>query len=331
MLNGYARIMAISERQVLDALSRTPFIDSTELALILGKPHATVHRVLANLLAEGNVGRVSHGTAHLPSSQRYHVTAQGISEVAHVLGFGTPSDFVRAFPVSREWLTLLIRRMDAVVAVYRLAASLSPGIDGLRSHVEFHRRGRFDATITLHDGRDFGVVRQGLALRRRSLYDRLRAIAEYDYTRRPDTVLVLVPSVWEERLTTRFCDDRNIDDCYVAVESRDALERRDLRHWRCTSWVIGSSLPLPQGHTRRFLGGCIGYDVGNAPAHLPDSHQAPAPNDAQDKDAETHHPLFRRARPGGRRPRARLPREPGHGSPGVHYATPAVAPLSTAQ
>ena len=58
--------------------------------------------------------------------------------------------------------SLLVRRMDAVAAVYRLAASMSSGIDGLRSHVEFHRRGRFDATITLHDGRTFGVVRQGL-------------------------------------------------------------------------------------------------------------------------------------------------------------------------
>ena len=106
--------------------------------------------------------------------------------------------------------------------------------------MEFHRRGRFDATITLHDGRSFGVVRQGLALRRRSLYDRLRAIAEYDYTRRPDTVLILVPSVWEERLTTRFCEERNLRDCYVAVETRDALERRDLRLWHKYSWV-GSS------------------------------------------------------------------------------------------
>ena len=39
-----------------------------------------------------------------------------------------------------------------------LAGLLAGGIDGLRSHVEFHRRGRFDATITLHDGRSFGVV-----------------------------------------------------------------------------------------------------------------------------------------------------------------------------
>ncbi len=232
--------MAHSDRQLLDFLSRTPFVDSAELALLLGEPHATVHRVLTGLLADGVAGRVSHGTARLPSSQRYYLTANGIRQAAELLGFGTPSDFVRAYPVSREWLTLLIRRMDAVAAVYRLAASMSPGIDGLRSHVEFHRRGRFDATITLHDGRSFGIVRQGLALRRRSLYDRLRAIAEYDYSRRPGTVLVLVPSVWEERLTTRFCEDRNIRDCYVTVESRNALGRRDLRLWCCTSWVIGS-------------------------------------------------------------------------------------------
>ena len=148
--------MGLSDRKLLDAISRTPFVDSTELALILGEPHTTVHRALSSLLVEGIVARVSHGTAHLPSSQRYYLTAQGVGEAAWVLGFDTPSDFVRAYPASREWLTLLIRRMDAVASVYRLAASMSPGIDGLRSRVEFHRRGRFDATITLHDGRGFG-------------------------------------------------------------------------------------------------------------------------------------------------------------------------------
>ena len=233
--------MALSGRQILHSLSRMPFIDSTELALILGEPHTTVHRALTSLLADGIVGRVSHGTAQLPSSRRYYLTANGIREAARMLAFDTPSDFVRAYPVSREWLALLVRRMDAVAAVYRLASSLSPGIDGLRSHVEFHRRGRFDATITLHDGRSFGVVRQGPALRRRSLYDRLRAIAEYDYTRRPDTILVLTPSVWEQRLTTRFCMELNLEDSYVGVESRDTLERRDLHVWQQTSGLFSGS------------------------------------------------------------------------------------------
>ena len=133
---NYDSNMALSERHLLDSIRRTPFIDTAGLALILGEPHATVHRALTALLAEGIVVRVSHGAAHLPSSQRYHLTAKGIREAARTLGFDTPSDFVRAYPSSREWLSLLIRRMDAVASVYRLAALLSPGIDGLRSHVE---------------------------------------------------------------------------------------------------------------------------------------------------------------------------------------------------
>ena len=233
--------MPFSHRQLIDSLSRMPFVDSAELAGILGEPLATVHRSLTSLLTYGIAGRVSHGTAHLSSSQRYYLTSQGLRYAAELLGFNTPSDFVRAYPMSREWLTLLIRRMDAVAAVYRLASSLSPGIDGLRSQVEFHRRGRFDATITLHDGRSFGVVRQGLALRRRSLYDRLRAIAEYDYRRRPDTVLILTPSVWEQRLTTRFCMELNLEDSYVGVESRDALERWDYHGWQKTAGLFSGS------------------------------------------------------------------------------------------
>ena len=262
--------MALSDRQMLDALNRTPFIDSTELALILGEPHATVHRALTDLLGEGIIGRASHGTAHLPSSQRYHLTAQGVGEAAQVLAFETPSDFVRAYPMSREWLTLLIRRMDAVASVYRLAASMSPGIDGLRSRVEFHRRGRFDATITLHDGRSFGVVRQGLALRRRSLYDRLRAIAQYDHWRRPDTVLILTPSAWELRRTARFCINNDLRDCFIAVESRDALERRDLRLWCEPTWAVRALVlhtgdgQLPRQTRRRASRSVAGAEAGVA-------------------------------------------------------------------
>ena len=91
--------MALFDEQLLRSLSRMPFVDSAELALILGEPHATVHRALAGLFADGIVGRVRHGTVQLPSSQRYYLTAKGIGEAAGVLGFATPSDFVRAYPV----------------------------------------------------------------------------------------------------------------------------------------------------------------------------------------------------------------------------------------
>ena len=70
--------MALSDLQLLDSLSRMPFVDAAELSDILGEAHATVHRALTGLLAEGTAGRVSHGTAHLPSNGRYYMTAQGI-------------------------------------------------------------------------------------------------------------------------------------------------------------------------------------------------------------------------------------------------------------
>ena len=99
------------------------------------------------------------------------------------------------------------------------------------------RRGRFDATIARHDAFSFGVVSQGPALKRRFLYDRQRAIAEYGYPRHSGTVLVLTPSIWEQGLTARFGMDLNIDDCYVALEPR---EDRNNNSWRYASWVLGS-------------------------------------------------------------------------------------------
>ena len=291
-------------RQLVDALSQMPFVDAMELAGILGEARATVHRTLAGLLADDVVGRVSHGTVHLPSSQRYYLTVNGIGKTADTLGFDTASDFVRAYPVSREWLALLIRRMDAVAAVYRLAASLSPGINGLRSHVEFHRRGRFDATITLHDGRSFGVVRQGLALRRRSLYDRLRAIAEYHYTRRPDTVLVLTPSVWEQRLTTRFFMELNLEDSYVGVESRDTLERRDLHVWQKTSGLFSGSyytldfVSSQDGPSQRFFTESPSRKRASLPRPERMVQAAPtfgvSPSEKRTLDIVTDHPMIPR-------------------------------------
>ena len=208
--------------------------------MILGEPLATVHRALSGLLKDGLAQRVSHGTAHLPSSHRYYFTKKGIAEAADALGYDAPSELVRAYPVSRQWLTLLLRRMDAGASVYRLAATLSPGVDGRETRVEFHRRGRFDAVITLRNARSFSVVRQGLALRRRSLYDRLRAIAEYHHTRRPSVVLVLVPSPWEQRLTEEFCRNVDLRDYYVGVESRETLEGWDRPVWLSSGWTFGS-------------------------------------------------------------------------------------------
>ncbi|MDD9996101.1 MAG: hypothetical protein OXS35_10230, partial [Dehalococcoidia bacterium] len=90
--------MPLSERHLIDVLSRMPFVETLELASILGEPATSVHRGLTQLLAVGIAERVRHGTAQLPSSHRYYLTARGIGEAAGTLGFRTPSDFVHAYP-----------------------------------------------------------------------------------------------------------------------------------------------------------------------------------------------------------------------------------------
>ena len=124
--------MSVSDQELVHHLSRLPLVDTAELAMITGDAHVAIHRGLAGLLDKGIVGRVSHGTAPLPSSRRYYLTAQGVTEAAEILGFNAASDYVRAYPASREWLTSIIRQMDAVACVYRLAASLYPGSESSR-------------------------------------------------------------------------------------------------------------------------------------------------------------------------------------------------------
>ncbi len=61
----YARCMSVSERELLHHLSRLPFADTAELAMITGEAHVAIHRGLAGMLVDGIVERVSHGTSHL--------------------------------------------------------------------------------------------------------------------------------------------------------------------------------------------------------------------------------------------------------------------------
>ena len=93
--------MSVSDQELLHYLSRMPFVATAELATILGESHATVHRELACLLSEGVVGRVSHGIAQPPSSHRYYLTGKGIAAASDALDYDAPSDYVRAYPVSR--------------------------------------------------------------------------------------------------------------------------------------------------------------------------------------------------------------------------------------
>ena len=246
--------MSITAVQMCEALSQCPFADDWELAAILDEPLGDIHDALNDLLNTGIVGRASHSTAYLPRSWRYYLTGSGIGQVHRALGCKTRSAYLRDCPMSREWHRILIRRLDAVASVYRIAATMSLGAGGLKSGVTFCRKGHIDAMITLSNGGRFAIVRQGRALRRARLNDHLRAIHEYEYPRRPDVVLVLTPSAWERDLTTQYWMARAFQGGYVAVESADALTRHDLPVWSRVKSVIGGVCSLAEVLAETSLG-----------------------------------------------------------------------------
>ncbi len=49
--------MRVSEQQLLHSLSRMTFIDTADLAGVLGEAPATIHRALTGLLDDGIAGR----------------------------------------------------------------------------------------------------------------------------------------------------------------------------------------------------------------------------------------------------------------------------------
>ncbi len=231
--------VAEKDKYLLCSLSRNPFIDAGELAAVEGRSPATVHRGLTRLRAAGIVGRVQHATAHLPASWRYWLTVSGIDEACALLGHRTRGAYLRAYPMSREWLRLLIGRMDATASIYRIAAALSPGSGGRRTRVTFHTGEDYDAIVELHNTRTIGIVRQGLALTRASLRYRIRRIYRADYSQSPGMLVILTPSEWERNLAADYWASGFGGHGYVGAESEAALTRRDLPEWSRIDSVIG--------------------------------------------------------------------------------------------
>lgn len=228
---------------VLTDLRELPFIDARPLACVTGRPRSEVYGALKDQVEAGLVGRVRHGTVHLPEVGRNYLTSEGIAAASAALNLSV-SEFLRAYPVSKEWTHLIIGRMDAVAGIYSLAAALSPGADELRTHVRFHRKGNLCAKITLHDGKTFGIVRQGRALRRRSLRDRLMRLWQYGH--HTDALLVLTPSPWEASLVARWGEERGYSGAYVTAESATSLTRRDARVWQRVNSATGGTRTLSE-------------------------------------------------------------------------------------
>ena len=197
---------------MLRALAEMPFIDRTGLAAITGWSRGAVHGALANLDRHGLCDAVTHATGLFPAAERFHLTARGLERLAGDEDISL-EELLRAYPVSDRWRNILLERLDALAAVYRIAAVLSGVARPIR--LRWYRALPLDAAVSLPDGRTVGVVRRGHTADRSPFAKRMWKLRQGPL---PGAVLALMPDAVRLRHSRRMLDGFPVP-VFLAVES----------------------------------------------------------------------------------------------------------------
>ena len=173
--------------EILRLLASMPFLDRLEMAAVSGWSRAMVYEVVRELEDEGLTAPVPHATDLTPLTARYHLTAEGVRRLAREEA--TPlDDLLRFRPVSLQWRAVMLKRLDAVAGVYRLASAVS-----YVAHItrfQWYRALPMDAAMELSDRRIVSVVRWGRTQDRTAFSKRMRRLLDGPL---PGGVLMLVP------------------------------------------------------------------------------------------------------------------------------------------
>jgi len=159
----------------LRALAAMPFLDRLELAAVSGLTERTAHNALERMREEGLADCVQHAGPLTASTRRWYVTACGVGLLARMDEI--PVDhLLRRLPVSAHWQRLLLERLDAVAAIYRLASGVAAAEGEFR--FRWYRAAALDAAMMLEGGRTLGVIRQGATVDRTAFSDRFRRLLD---------------------------------------------------------------------------------------------------------------------------------------------------------
>ncbi len=203
------------DSQILRALGEMPFLDRSELAAVTGRSRGAVYDAVGRLDADGCCQALSHATTLFPASERFHLTVKGLERLAGQEGLSL-DQLLRLCPVSEGWRRILLERLDAVAAVYRLAVVISGLV--LPTGFRWYRAQPLDAVIELPGGRTLGIVRRGRTSDRSPFANRMWKLR---HTPLPGAVLVLMPDPVSLRHARRTLDGFPVP-VFLAVE-QDAV------------------------------------------------------------------------------------------------------------
>ena len=236
---------------------RLPFADGLELACITYRAERTVYRHLKRLTEAGLISHINRGTAVLHASYRHFPTSRGIEWAAASLGI-LRSEIIRRYPISKQWLEILLERLDTVATTYRFASALKEPEDVADTDgtvrpltVEFRRSGAYDAILTLKDGRTIGMVRQGMVGPRSSIQWRMRSLARQSSRSGPANAIVLSPTLWDANVNRGYVSAGEGLRIHVFAET-EAL----LHGWDTGELAQARTADRPDWSTIEYLVNC---------------------------------------------------------------------------
>lgn len=233
-------------RETLLMLCAAPFATVGDLASLNRFPETTLRDRLRKLTNRGLVSHISHHYFALGNNphKRFFPTLEGISAVWDE--DGGARQFIRSYPVSRQWFRLFTERLDAIAVIYRVAAMVAdedPRRQPVR--IDFYRSGPYDALLTLSHYRSIGIVRQGPTLPSASLRYRLNTIDRMGYEQEPLVTLVLTHSNSATRRAIRALSNYNIrSSTYVATERQVLWSLKNAEVWQEGGYGYGQEPPV---------------------------------------------------------------------------------------
>ncbi len=256
------------ERELLGLLSRMPFLDRVEAAIFSGWSRGAVYDAMSRMEAAGLIAAIPHATIITAATRRFHVTAAGLDSLAE-REETTVEDMLRTRPVSAWWRRLLLERLDAVAAIYRLVSAVA----GISWPVGFrwYRAMPLDAGLELPGGRTVAVVRQGHTSDRAGFSKRLWRLREGP---RPDGILLLAPDETRLRHSRRLLRGT---PTVLALEADAAVAGADDPIWRLPS--VNAPLSLRTALDRMGYGGALPVERPLSRLSLP-TYLAPGPKSA---------------------------------------------------
>ena len=165
---------------ILTKLVSIPFADIEEIAYLSDvTPHRTTD-ALARLGKLGLAANILHCTPTTKSSGRHFLTRKGVRlylKRALMDIHSTPS------PITREWYQSLLRRLDSVRTVYRVARSFVPADMDMRHRtpeIIWYRKGNWDAALRFYDGTTVPIMVQGRSWGMPVFNSRIKMTNEHD-------------------------------------------------------------------------------------------------------------------------------------------------------